>query len=131
LINGLISVRNRFTLAKPPMHELSIMTEALRMAEDAAKAAGAARIVKLRLRVGALSGVAPESLRFAFDVVSADTMAAGASLEIEPVAVACWCATCQVEFESEDCFGECPRCHNASGELRRGRELEIAAVEIS
>ena len=113
------------------MHEVAIMAEALRMAEDAARAAGAERILRLRLRLGSLSGVVEESLRFAFDVVTQDTMAAGASLEIERVPGACWCATCQAEFACVDFFDECPRCHNLSSELRRGRELEIASVEIN
>ena len=112
------------------MHEVSIMTEALRMAVDAAQADGAGRILKLRLRIGSLSGVVPESIRFAFDVVSDGTMAAGATLEIEHVAGACWCATCQAEFACVDFLNECPRCHNLSGDLRRGRELDIAAVEV-
>ncbi len=113
------------------MHEVSIMTEALRMAEDAAQSAGACRILKLRLRIGRLSGVVPEALRFAFDVVCHGTMAEGASLEIEAVPAACWCPTCQAEFACADFFNECPRCHNVSGELRRGRELDIAAVETA
>ena len=113
------------------MHEVSIMTEALRMAMDAAKSAGATRVLKLRLRIGTLSGVVPEALRFAFDVVVKGTMAQGATLEIETVPAACWCATCQAEFECEKFFNECPRCHDVSGELRRGRELEIADVETS
>jgi hydrogenase nickel incorporation protein HypA/HybF len=113
------------------MHEVSIMTEALRMAMDAAKSAGATRVLKLRLRIGTLSGVVPEALRFAFDVVVKGTMAQGATLEIETVPAACWCATCQAEFECENFFNECPRCHDVSGELRRGRELEIADVETS
>jgi hydrogenase nickel incorporation protein HypA/HybF len=112
------------------MHEVAIMTEALRMAEDAAQSAGAKRILKLRLRLGSLSGVVEESLRFAFDVVASETMAAGAVLEIERVQAACWCATCQAEFDCVDFFNECPRCHNPSGDFRRGRELEIAAVEL-
>lgn len=106
------------------------MSEALRMAEDAAKSAGARRILRLRLRLGSLSGVVEESLRFAFDVVAQETMAAGATLEIERVAGTCWCAACQAEFECVDFFNECPRCHHPGGDLRRGRELEIAAVEI-
>jgi hydrogenase nickel incorporation protein HypA/HybF len=113
------------------MHELSIMTEALRMAEDAARSAGATRVRKLRLRIGSLSGVVPDSMRFAFDVVCHGTMAEGATLEIEAVQAACWCATCRAEFECVDFFNECPQCHNVSGELRRGRELDIAAVETS
>ena len=111
------------------MHELSIMTEALRMAVDAAQSAGASRVSKLRLRIGRLSGVVPDAMQFAFDVVCNGTMADGAKLEIETVPGACWCATCQAEFDCENFFNECPRCHNFSGELRRGQEMEIASVE--
>lgn len=113
------------------MHEVSIMGNAVRMAVDAAKSAGASRVLALRLRVGTLSGAVPEALRFAFDVVCRGTMAEGASLEIERVPATCWCATCRKEFECLDFFYECPHCHNVNGELRRGRELEIAGVEIN
>jgi len=47
------------------------------------------------------------------------------------VPAAGWCATCRAEFACADFFNECPRCHNVSGELRRGRELEIASVEMN
>jgi len=67
------------------MHEVSIMESAVRMAVDAAKSAGASRVLVLRLRVGTLSGAVPEALRFAFDVVCRDTIAEGASLEMETV----------------------------------------------
>jgi hydrogenase nickel incorporation protein HypA/HybF len=113
------------------MHEVSIMEEAVRLAADAAKSAGKSRIMVLRLRVGVLSGVVPDALRFAFDVVCKDTIAAGATLEIEPVTGLCRCATCDSEFECTDFFNECPSCHNVSGELQRGRELEIASVEMN
>jgi len=77
-----------------------------------------------------LSGAVPDALRFAFDVVGRGTAVEGANLEIESVPAICWCATCGREFESENFLDECPRCHNLSGDLRRGRELEIAAVEL-
>lgn len=112
------------------MHELSIMAEALRMAEEAAEAAKAERIVAVRLRVGRLSGVVPEAMEFAWDVVCRDTLAEGALLRIESVPAVCWCAYCQSEFESPDFFSECPRCLQPSGDLRRGRELEIVNVEV-
>jgi hydrogenase nickel incorporation protein HypA/HybF len=118
-------------LTDSAMHEVSIMQEAVRMAVDAAKSAGAKRVKGLRLRVGRLSGAVPEAMEFAWDVVRRDTIAADARLEIECVPAACWCSTCQSEFECADYFDECPRCHNLSGELRRGRELEIASVEMN
>lgn len=107
------------------------MEEAVRIALETAKSSGATRVLGLRLRVGALSGAVPEAMRFAFDVVCRNTIAEGASLEIEPVSAACWCAHCGKEFECADFFDECPQCHSVSGDIRRGRELEIASVEMS
>jgi hydrogenase nickel incorporation protein HypA/HybF len=113
------------------MHEVSIMREAVQMAVDAARSAGASRVLALRLRVGELSGAAPDALRFAFDVVCWETAASGATLEIESVPAAYWCQDCRAEFERADFGIECPRCHMPNGELRRGRELELASVEVN
>ena len=107
------------------------MEEAVRMAVTTATASGGQRVLNLRLRIGTMSGVVPDAMRFAFDIVCRNTIAADATLEIEAIPATCWCAVCQREFPQAELLGECPTCHNLSGELRRGRELEIAAVEIS
>jgi len=113
------------------MHEVGIMMEAVRMAIETARNRKASQIHRLRLRVGAMSGAVPDVLTFAFDVVCRGTLAEGATLEIEAVPATCWCAPCAAEFESADFLGECPKCGAPSSELRRGRELELAAVEVS
>ena len=101
------------------------------MALETAESKGASRVHALRLRVGTMSGVVPDAMQFAFDLVCQGTMAEGATLVIESVPAACWCGACQAEFECEDFLNECPRCHAMSGELRRGRELDLASVEMS
>ena len=113
------------------MHEFSIMQSALELAEKNTRAAGATQIHRLRLRVGALSGVVPEALRFAFDGLKDRTLAANAEFEIELVPAVGWCPACAAEFEARDLHYECPRCHQPSGQLRRGREMELASLEIS
>jgi hydrogenase nickel incorporation protein HypA/HybF len=112
------------------MHELSIMQSALSMALDQARQAGARQVLVIRLRIGALSGVAPDALQFAFEVLAPGTLAEKAELAIEPVPARFWCADCRREFVSDDLFAECPGCHRPSGELRAGRELEVASLEI-
>lgn len=116
--------------ARHKMHEVAIMTEAVRLAAESAQAAGAQRVTSLKLRIGTLSGVVAEALQFAWDVVRRDTMLAEARLEIETVPAVCWCVTCAAEFDCKEFLSECPRCHDLSGDLRRGRELEIAAMEL-
>lgn len=112
------------------MHEVSIMAEAVRIAVETAEFAGARAVTSIKLRVGSLSGAVPEAMHFAWDIVRSQTIAEHATLEIEPVPATGWCAACQIEFACESVLHECPRCHELSGELRRGHELEIAAVEI-
>ena len=112
------------------MHELSIMQSALNQALDQARQAGAVRIHEIRLRIGALSGVVPEALEFAFEALSDGTAAEGARLAIEHVPARFWCANCRREFDADRLFTECPQCHNPSGELRSGRELELASLEV-
>ena len=113
------------------MHEFSIMQSALDTAAEKTRAAGATQIHRLKVRVGSLSGVVPEALRFAFDALKDQTPAANAAFEIELVPAVGWCAACAAEFAADDLHYECPRCHQSSGELRRGKEMELSSLEIS
>ena len=106
------------------------MQSALSLALDQARQAGANRVHMIRLRIGALSGVVPDALEFAFEALTPGTPAEGARLAIEHVPARFWCATCAREFQSDDMFAECPACHGLSGELRAGREMEVASLEI-
>ena len=78
-----------------------------------------------------MSGVEPDALSFAFEVLRKDTLAAEAKLEIETVPASCWCARCQTEFPVLDLIYQCPQCHEPSAELRRGLELELVSIEVS
>lgn len=112
------------------MHELSIMEGALALALDQAQQAGAKRLHVIRLRIGALSGVVPEALQFAFEALSSGTLAEGGQLAIEPVPARFWCEACRREFQSDDLLSPCPTCGTPSRDLRAGRELELASLEI-
>ncbi|MCS7090095.1 MAG: hydrogenase maturation nickel metallochaperone HypA [Verrucomicrobiota bacterium] len=112
------------------MHELGLMSEAVRMALEAASAQGAQRVTGIRLRVGTLSGVVPEALQFAFDLVTARTTAEGARLEMERIPAVWRCFACRGEFQTDDPWPRCPACGQTRAELLQGRELEIASIEV-
>lgn len=112
------------------MHELAIMDSALNLALDQAEKAGALHVHVIRLRIGVLSGVVPEALEFAFETLSQGTLAEGAVLDIEQVPGRFWCPACASEFQSDDYLAECPGCRRPSGDLRSGREMELASMEI-
>lgn len=113
------------------MHELGVMEATLRAAAEAAREVGAGRIQRLLLRVGRLSGVEPEALRLAFDALRPGTLAERAQLDLEIVPVLCRCRGCHLEFAPEDFVFLCPRCGIPSADTLQGRELELAAVEVS
>lgn len=114
------------------MHEVGIMESTLELAAAKAREQGASRIHRIVLRVGALSGVEPDALRFAFDAMAKSTPAAGAVLDLETVPACGRCPECDLEFKVDSGFiFTCPKCGRISGELSQGRELELARLEIS
>lgn len=113
------------------MHEVSLMQDTIILATSQARQAGAQRIHRIMMRVGALSGAVPDTLEFAFDIVAKGTMAEGATLEIERVPIRCYCPTCGQEFEPADFVCECPVCGQPSTDIRCGRELQLTSLEVS
>ncbi|MGF1603964.1 MAG: hydrogenase maturation nickel metallochaperone HypA [Thermosynechococcaceae cyanobacterium] len=113
------------------MHEVSIMQNALDLALAQAAQQGAQRIHWIKLRVGELSGVIPEALILAFEIVTANTIAADAELELETVPVICRCPTCHQDFHPDDWIYICPICDQLTTELSQGRELELTSLEVS
>jgi hydrogenase nickel incorporation protein HypA/HybF len=112
------------------MHELSLAVQLVQTAEEAARAAEAKRVTAVVLRVGVLSGVAEDALRFAFDVATADTLLTGAKIYIRSVPVTVHCRRCGVaELPSLQLF-RCPQCDTPTSDVRSGRELEIESIEV-
>lgn len=113
------------------MHELSLMQAALSIALDRTNAEGASTIHSLELHVGKMSGVVPEALLFAFDVVSEGTAAEGAELTLKTIPTRCYCTACQQEFQPADWVYECPRCRRISTNIRQGQDLTLVSLEVS
>jgi hydrogenase nickel incorporation protein HypA/HybF len=113
------------------MHEVSLMQDALILATQEARRAGGTRIHRLMMQIGPLSGVVPEALSFAFEILAKGTMAEGARLEIEAVDIRCYCRGCAQEFTPPDLYCECPACGQASLDVRRGREMQLSCLEVS
>lgn len=112
------------------MHEVGLMSEAIALAEETARAHGAQRIVRLVLRVGPWSGVDPAALRFAFDAVADGTLAANATLDVEETEARAWCDACRSEFPACGPTAICPTCAAPSADLRQGDELLLARLEV-
>lgn len=114
------------------MHELGIAESALELALAQARNAGATRVEQIVLRVGGLSGVDPEALRFAFTAILPGTPAEGALLRIDPVPAIAHCPDCRLDFTLEDNFLlECPHCGRPNAVIKQGRELDLVRLEVT
>lgn len=112
------------------MHEMSIALAVVGQVEEAARAGAARAVTAVRLQVGELAGVVPDSLAFCFELACAGTLLEGAELTTEPVAARARCGSCTREWAvgmpPDLC---CPGCGRATAvELLSGRELRILAV---
>jgi hydrogenase nickel incorporation protein HypA/HybF len=113
------------------MHELSIISSVVDSVMETLEAYPGARVVEVRLRVGVLAAVVEDSLQFCYGMATEGTALEGSRLVVKLVPVVMYCARCDadVEIEGVQSF-RCPRCDEACGDLRQGRELEIEAIEI-
>jgi len=65
------------------MHEHSLIADLIRKIESIARENNAQRVVKVKLRLGALSHMSPEHMREHFAAAAQGTLAQGAVLESE------------------------------------------------
>ncbi len=113
------------------MHELGILQEMLDIVLEQARQNSATRVHGVRLKVGDLSGVVPEALQFAFDVVTRGTLAEGATLELIPVPVTCYCGRCERIFSPDGPVHRCPECGSLEAHTVAGEELLLESIEMT
>jgi hydrogenase nickel incorporation protein HypA/HybF len=112
------------------MHEMSIAESLLNIILQESKSHQASRVIAVALRIGELSAVVPESLRFCFELISQGTIVEGAELRVERVPVACRCEGCGTEFTVEDLLFMCPSCQGRRVAILSGRDLTIQSLEV-
>lgn len=112
------------------MHELSIALAIVDIAEEEAGRRGG-RVAAVHLKLGRLSGVVAEALRSAYELAREGTPLAAAELVIVEVPVVVHCPTCDADRTPASLLSLCcPACGTPSNDVVRGRELQVAALEI-
>ena len=88
------------------------------------------RVKAVWLEVGELAGVELDALRFGFDVVTRNTLAHGAVLQIIEVPGQAWCLQCAATVPARHRFDPCPRCGGFQLQVTGGEELRIKELEV-
>jgi hydrogenase nickel incorporation protein HypA/HybF len=108
------------------MHELAIAES---IVEAVCERATGRKVHRVTVRIGALTAVVPDAMRFCFDLACEGTVAEGAALAIEERAGRARCHACGAEVELADRLLLCP-CGSADLTVTGGRELQIVSMEV-
>ena len=109
------------------MHELSL---AASIVEIALRHASGQRVTRVHVKVGYLRQVVPSALAFSFDLVAQDTLAEGATLELEAVPAIGACRHCGTESQLHAFPLQCPACSSFDVQMTAGEELIVESLEL-
>lgn len=114
------------------MHELSIALSIIEGATEEARRHSGAKVAAVHLKLGLLSGVVKEALLFSYELACEGTMLEGSRLVIEEISATVFCPHCEAERALASIqLMCCSVCGTMTPQIVKGRELELAALEIA
>ncbi|WP_232664522.1 hydrogenase maturation nickel metallochaperone HypA/HybF [Pseudonocardia sp. TRM90224] len=108
------------------MHELAITGTVV---STITQRMGAAKVRRIRLEVGKLSGLVPDAVRFCFEMIAAGTTCEDAELEIDEPTGRAHCRACGADFTTAEVLPLCD-CGSADVAVTGGTDLRIVEVEV-
>ena len=81
------------------------------------------------LEIGQFSGVEPDLLRFAFDVIKKGTILEQAKIEMQSPPLLLYCRECENEYLGEIDDLRCPLCLKEQFRVVKGREMVVRSIE--
>ena len=108
------------------MHELGITRNIVAIATEHSQGAKVRRVV---VKIGQLSAIVPDAIRFCFDICCQGTPLEGAVLEIREIPGRASCRQCGREIALTQPFGRCT-CGSHQLDIFQGEELTIEELEI-
>ncbi len=120
------------------MHEYSMMTQIVDSILSEAKQRSATKVEGVDLEIGEYTLLGEEQMRFAFELMTRDTILEGAKLNIRPIQGKIKCHNCGYEGPmsvSEDSphrsvpILSCPKCSGVA-EITEGRECLVRNIRM-
>jgi hydrogenase nickel incorporation protein HypA/HybF len=116
------------------VHEVGIANSILEAGHEATARRPGAKLIGIGVRIGVLSGVDVDALRFAFECLTAETEDEHVVFTTEQCPRVNRCEECSHEFESLEASpftdAPCPRCRSVRTSFVSGDQLDIAFVEV-
>ena len=113
------------------MHELTITEQIADIAIRHGEENAAEKITDLYLVIGELSTVIDDSVQFYWDMITEDTICAGAKLHFQRIPALFRCLECGEEYQLVD--GEltpCSHCQSSKMEILQGKQFHLDSINI-
>ncbi len=112
------------------MHELSIAQNIVDIIRQYVPDDQAEDVRLVKIRVGQMAGVVPDSLEFCFGAIVTDTTLGKARLDIEETPLQSQCKICHEVFAVEQAAFICPHCGSGETKVISGTELQVVEIEL-
>lgn len=113
------------------MHEMSLAESILQIVEATAAKENATQVTEVVLEIGALASVETAALRFAFEVVKRNSVAATARLEIARIPGEGWCLPCGQRVPLSGLGDLCPCCGSAQVQPTHGTDMRVKEIVLA
>lgn len=112
------------------MHEMSLAMNIVDIALKTAKQSNAEKINAIEIEVGTLAGVMTDALTFCLEAASKNTAAEHAVIEIIKTPGKARCQGCNMEFNIQAYFEECPDCGEFLTDIIQGKDLRVLSITV-
>ena len=112
------------------MHEFGLALEIIDIVRDTIEKEQVSSVHSVKLKIGKLMAIVPDSLIFGFETACSGTPLEGAKLEIEEVPVQAHCTKCSLNFPIDDWVFKCPECFSGHVEILSGKDMNIVSIEV-
>jgi hydrogenase nickel incorporation protein HypA/HybF len=110
------------------VHELSICTAIAKIAHQAADGRPVERV---RVDIGHLRQVVPDTLRHSWDMVVFGTPLDGVPLEVREVPAVIECRHCGTHTQLDDPIFRCEACGSTETDVVTGNELFVTSLDLT
>jgi len=111
------------------MHELALSGSITDLVVECARRERLTRVSRVVVEIGVAAAVDPGALLFCFPITAAETVAAGAKLVINRIALRVRCNSCDTEYAPQALVATCPEYGSFAREILAGREMRVVSFD--
>ena len=112
------------------VHEMAIAQGILDIVLKTAAENKATKVMGIKLLIGEMTQIEPESLKFGFAALAMESIAQGATVEITSIPLVGQCNSCGQQFPIKKYCFLCSSCSSTNVTVVSGRELAVDYLEV-